>query len=145
MIKLKGGTLYAKHPAAHVPAFLYTRVSPASLRIIAVHSSGLRGGGRAIEWDLLQWIFQPGGVLWSNGLLSKFSALSSIVPPLHLQKWFFFTFACSYHWKNRPCPTRATTRLSGDVHKTVEVWFYETLKPSWGLMGYLSFAKCKDV
>lgn len=42
-MKLKGGTLYAKHPAAHVPAFLYTRVSPASLRIIAEHSSGLRG------------------------------------------------------------------------------------------------------
>lgn len=49
----------------------------------------LKGLRLSIEWDLLQWIFQPTGILWSNGLLSNFSALSSIVPPHYTQKWFF--------------------------------------------------------
>lgn len=54
----------------------------------------LKGFRVSIECDLLQWIFQPRGILWSNGLLSNFTALSSIVPPHYLQKWF--SFACSH-------------------------------------------------
>lgn len=41
MVNLKDRTLHL--PGAHVHAFLCTHVSPASLRLIAEHSSGLQG------------------------------------------------------------------------------------------------------